>query len=288
LRALKRGDTCASVRRGSCFSRIMWASFCLFFCFGSCFGNLCISLPSCQRFIPSAGGQHFGGSSVIKKLDYNRKNIVIENALLTANLTLAYSAYALGIASPGPSNLAVMATAMDQGRRSAIVFALGVVSGSTLWGLLAALGLSTVIARYSQALVAMKVIGGIYLLWLAFKSAKSALKPNVISARAGPSNSTANLYLRGAAIHLTNPKAIFVWLSIVALALPASAHRTDALLIVAGCVPIGIAVFCGYALAFSTAPARQAYMRTRRWFDGTLAVLFGYAGIRMLASHAAD
>jgi threonine/homoserine/homoserine lactone efflux protein len=88
-------------------------------------------------------------------------------------------------------------------------------------------------------------------------------------------------------MHLTNPKAIFVWLSIVALALPPNAHHNEALLIVAGCVPIGIAVFCGYALVFSTTPARQAYMRTRRWFDGALAILFGYAGIRMLASRAA-
>jgi threonine/homoserine/homoserine lactone efflux protein len=88
-------------------------------------------------------------------------------------------------------------------------------------------------------------------------------------------------------MHLTNPKAIFVWLSIVALALPASAHRSDALLIVAGCIPIGLAVFCSYALIFSTMPARRAYLRTRRWFDGSLAVLFGYAGIRMLTSRTA-
>ena len=88
-------------------------------------------------------------------------------------------------------------------------------------------------------------------------------------------------------MHLTNPKAIFVWLSIVALALPAGAHRNQAILIVAGCVPIGLAVFCGYALLFSTGRARQAYQRARRWFEGGLALLFGYAGIRMLTSRAA-
>lgn len=212
---------------------------------------------------------------------------MIESSFATANLALAYSAYAFGVASPGPSNLAVMATAMHLGRRSAIVFALGVVSGSSLWGLLAALGLSTVLARYSQVVFPMKVLAGLYLLWLAFKSAKSALKLNTMETKACPSNSTANLYLQGAAMHLTNPKAIFVWLSIVAVALPASARCTDALLVVAGCVPIGIAVFCGYAVIFSTAPARHAYMRIRRWFDGALAALYGYAGVRTLVSHAA-
>jgi threonine efflux protein len=214
---------------------------------------------------------------------------MLEDSFLTANLVLAYSAYALGTASPGPSNLSVMATAMHHGRRSGLIFALGVVSGSTVWGLLAAFGLSTILAQYSQALIAMKILGGLYLLWLAFKAAKSAMKPADFSDETGIDlrRSAAGYYLQGAAIHLTNPKAIFVWLSIVALALPASSSRIEALLVVGGCIPIGVAVFCSYALIFSTMSARRAYLRTHRWFDGALAVLFGYAGIRMLASRAA-
>lgn len=211
---------------------------------------------------------------------------MIESSFFTANLALAYAAYAVGAASPGPSNLSIMAIAMEQGRRPATVFALGVVSGSTLWGFLAAFGLSTVLARYSQALLAIKVLGGLYLLWLGFKSAHSALKPDVLVSKARRTRSAAGFYLRGALMHLTNPKAIFVWLSIVALALPADAHRHDALLVVVGCIPVGMTIFCSYALVFSTAVARDVYMRGRRWLDGALAMLFAYAGIRMLASRA--
>lgn len=213
---------------------------------------------------------------------------MIGNELFATNLLLACSAYALGTASPGPSNLAVMATAMHAGRKPACVLALGVVSGSTVWGLLAAFGLSAVMSRYSQALVAMKLLGGLYLLWLAFKSARSAMTaPRAAVASDGiGGESNKALFLRGAAMHLTNPKAIFVWLSIVALALPAQAEWDDALWLVAGCVPIGLAVFCGYALLFSTAAARRVYARSRRWFEGTLALMFGYAGMRMLTSKA--
>jgi threonine efflux protein len=212
---------------------------------------------------------------------------VIEGTFLTVNVALAYSAYALGTASPGPSNLSVMATAVHFGRRPAMIFALGVVSGSTVWGLLAAFGLSTILTQYSQALVAMKILGGIYLLWLAIKSARSALRPNEVFAEpmGEVKRSAMGLYLQGVAMHLSNPKAIFVWLSIVALALPAGAQRSEALLIVAGCIPIGLTVFCGYALVFSTTSARRIYIRARRWFDGALAILFGYAGIRMMAVH---
>ena len=211
---------------------------------------------------------------------------MIESSFLTANLVLAYSAYALGTASPGPSNLSVMAIAMYQGRRPAMIFAAGVVAGSSLWGLLAAFGLSAVMAKYSQALVALKILGGLYLLWLALKSAKSACNPTSISVQtqADQAESARKLFLRGAAMHLTNPKAIFVWLSIVSLALPVGAHRSDALLVVMGCLPIAITVFCGYAIIFSTTRARSIYIRMRRYFDGALATVFAYAGIRMLTS----
>ena len=222
-------------------------------------------------------------------MDRPREDVLSSASFLSANLVLAYSAYTLGAASPGPSNLAVMATAMNSGRRHALVFALGVVSGSTVWGMLAAFGLAAVMAQYSKALIAMKVLGGLYLLWLSFKSLRSALAvrpPAQVDAAAGHGTNL-SLYLRGAAMHLTNPKAIFTWLSIVTLALPADVQRGDALLIVAGCALIGLGVFGGYAIVFSTRSARTLYFRMRRGVDGMLAAVFGYAGIRMLASSRA-
>jgi threonine efflux protein len=206
----------------------------------------------------------------------------------SANLLLAYSIYLVGTASPGPSNLAIMATAMNFGRRPALVLALGVVSGSTFWGLLAAFGLSAVLATYSSALVALKVLGGLYLLWLAVRSARSAWSSN---SALNPTSSNAlknysRTYIRGAAMHLTNPKAIFVWISIVSLALPPGAQTKDAMFVVLGCATLAVLVFCGYALVFSTPVARRVYQSMRRWFEGTLAIMFGFAGIRMLLSKA--
>lgn len=207
-------------------------------------------------------------------------------SILSANVALAYSAYAIGVASPGPSNLAVMATAMRSGRRSAIVFALGVVSGSAFWGLLASFGLSAVIAEYSGALLLMKFAGGAYLLWLSFKSLRSALSKDVLSSDyATPSDTQIlRLYYRGAAMHLTNPKAIFVWLSAITLALKNSSQQADALPIVVGCISIGAVIFCGYAILFSTSSARMIYSRARRWFDAVMTSIFGIAGIRMIVS----
>jgi threonine/homoserine/homoserine lactone efflux protein len=203
-------------------------------------------------------------------------------------LAVALTAYAVGVASPGPSNMAIMAAAMSRGRRQALALAAGVVCGSLVWGLAAALGLSALMHRYSWALVAFKVLGGLYLLYLAARAARAALaaQPPEPAVRSG-ADSKWRAFTGGLAMHLTNPKAIFVWLSIVALALPAAASRSHALGVVASCAVIGALVFFGYALAFSTQAARRMYARAHRWFNAALSAAFAVAGLRLLLSRGA-
>jgi threonine/homoserine/homoserine lactone efflux protein len=201
-------------------------------------------------------------------------------------MLLAYLTFVIGVASPGPSVLAVMGMAMAQGRTRALALASGIVSGSLFWGLCAALGLAALMQRYAAALVLVKLIGGLYLLWMAWQAARKALR----GARAdtdldaGPAPGYGRLYLRGAAMHLTNPKAVVVWLSVVSLAMPAGAAASDALAFVASCVPLSAAIFTCYTLAFSTSPARRAYRASERGINAVLAAVFGYAGVRMLLS----
>ncbi|KND61711.1 Threonine efflux protein [Candidatus Burkholderia verschuerenii] len=200
---------------------------------------------------------------------------------ISANLLLAWSAYFVGTASPGPSNLAIMSIASTSGRRAAFEFAAGVMSGSFFWAMLAALGLSAVLTAYSGFLVAVKICGGLYLLWLAFKSGRSALRPKVRAASAqAEEHSVRRLYARGALLHLTNPKAILVWISVAALGSGSSSMHT----VIAGCLCIGVCVFGGYAALFSMPAARRVYARIQRALDAGLALMFGAAGLRLLTS----
>ena len=91
------------------------------------------------------------------------------------NLLIVFTAYIIGAASPGPSNMRIMDVAMNQYRRSTLSLAAGVISGSFFLGILAATGVSAVLTQYSQALVVLKVAGVIYLLFLAIKAGRSAL-----------------------------------------------------------------------------------------------------------------
>ncbi|MBT9247536.1 LysE family translocator [Gemmobacter fulvus] len=197
-------------------------------------------------------------------------------------LMLVYLTYLVAVASPGPSTMAIMGVAMRQGRAAAVALALGVMTGSLIWAGLAAVGISALLARFAGALYAIKIAGGLYLLYFAWKSAKSALTAEARQIQTGPAMTRGALYVRGVLLHLSNPKSILGWIAILSLGLRPDAAGYTLAAILGGCAVLGVVVFVGYALVFSTAVMGRAYLRTRRWVEGTLALLFGYAGIRLL------
>jgi threonine/homoserine/homoserine lactone efflux protein len=212
--------------------------------------------------------------------------MTMDSSLIPANLLLMYSVYLVGTASPGPSNMTIMAVAVHRGRVPALALALGVITGSVTWGLLAGFGLATVLATWGPVLVALKVVGGLYLLWLACRAARSSLSSQAAAARQSGSfdASKRQLYLRGAAMHLTNPKAILSWAATISVGLPANPSTHDVLIGLSGCFGLGALTFLGYALLFSTVTAQRVFARSRRWFEGALAIVYGYAGLRLLLS----
>ena len=85
-------------------------------------------------------------------------------------------------------------------------------------------------------------------------------------------------------MHVGNPKAVLAWLAIMSLGVSPNATPATVAVALIGCNVLGIIVFSGYALLFSTAPMVKAYAKARRWFEGVLAVFFAGAGIRLLFS----
>lgn len=209
-------------------------------------------------------------------------NIVAEH---WAELSLVFAAFVLAVGSPGPSNLAIMATSMNAGRQAALVLALGVTAGSITWGILAALGISAMLAAYAPALLAVKIAGGCYLLFLALRSARSALQAQEPAATPGAASGPGwRTFWRGYLMHLTNPKAILNWTAIMALGLGPAMPLEVVIAMLAGCFAISLAFNCGYAMLFSTAVMVRGYRRARRAAEGTFAVFFTVAGLKLLTS----
>lgn len=203
------------------------------------------------------------------------------------HLLLVFTAYIVGAASPGPSNMRIMGVAMHQGRKPALMLAAGVISGSFFWGSMAATGVSAILLQFAEALFVLKIVGGAYLLFLALKAGRSALTPDEKIEKAlaaAPPISGFGLYQRGLLMHLTNPKALLGWIATMTLGLGPQATPETVMIILAGCAVLSISIFCGYAIVFSTAPMIRGYRRARRWIEGTLALVFGAAGFKLLFS----
>jgi threonine efflux protein len=207
---------------------------------------------------------------------------------LSHELILIYTTYFVATASPGPSNMAIMGTAMKKGRSAGLALASGVIGGSMMWALLAACGVLTVLATFAQLLIVLKIGGGLYLLWLALKAGKSALRrPDATEFEAtGEKVAFGKLFRQGILMHVGNPKAILTWVAIMSVALKPDAAASTLPMIIIGCASICVVVFCGYALLFSTAVMAAFYRRIRRGLDALLACCFAVAGLKLVFSRS--
>lgn len=200
-----------------------------------------------------------------------------------------YAAFLLAVASPGPNVLAVMGTSMNEGRRAGTALALGIAAGSLCWSSLSVLGLSAVLATYAAAMTAIKVVGGLYLVWLgikAFRSALSAGDPVVGASSAAPGKTLVGYALRGYLVMMTNPKAVFAWIAIVSLGMGDGAPMWVPIAIVLGTFALSVLAHVGYAIGFSAPAVRRLYVRSRRWVQTAFGTFFVLAGGRLLTDRS--
>lgn len=200
-------------------------------------------------------------------------------------IAMAYGLFALGMFSPGPNILSIIATSMGVGRRQGRALALGIASGSLVWAVLAWSGLSALLSVYASVLVGLKVAGAAYLLWLAVKAFRSAARPTGMVVRALEAGRGPWAYWRrGILIQMTNPKAALSWIAIMALGVDAQAPLWVGGTIVVGTTLLSLLGHLAYAVAFSTAPVVSRYRRARRWIEAALGAFYCFAGYKLLTS----
>jgi threonine/homoserine/homoserine lactone efflux protein len=103
--------------------------------------------------------------------------------------------------TPGPNNTMLMASGANFGFRATIPHLLGVSGGFFLLVLAAGLGLGGLFAAYPPLHDILAVVGGAYLLWLAWKIATSK------GLGLGEGSARPQTFLQAAAFQWVNPKA---------------------------------------------------------------------------------
>lgn len=205
--------------------------------------------------------------------------------MIDALFSPALFAFFVAAASPGPATLAVSTTAMARGARAAAVLGTGLAAGLAFWGVVTAAGLGALLVQSSVALTVLRWFGGAYLLWLAWQSARSAMRADLASGEVLPPADN-RILIRGLALNLSNPKAVLAWISVLALGVGSSDESSALALTTALCAALGLLIYLAYAVLFSQAPIRSGYRKARRSIDGLAAAFFGYSGLRLLLTRS--
>lgn len=114
--------------------------------------------------------------------------------------------------TPGTDTMYIISRSISQGRKAGIYSVLGILTGSFIHTLLAAFGLSTILAKSIVLFTAIKTIGAAYLIYLGVKMLfqKSSFKVDSASLQ---QLAPRKIYMQGVITNVTNPKVALFFLS---------------------------------------------------------------------------
>lgn len=201
------------------------------------------------------------------------------------SLTSTGLAFFIVAVSPGPATISNATIAMSHGRINSLVYGAGLSCGLVFWGLIAATGMGAVLQGSLYLLMTLKVLGGIYLLWLAYQTA--------CTARQSEPDTTAvsgdrRWFLRGLLLNMSNPKSVIAWMAALSVGLGSSANGGSIVAATIICIIVGFATNAAYSILFSLHGMMHAYQRFRRRINAIVTVLFTIAGLGMIRSAFSD
>lgn len=184
-------------------------------------------------------------------------------------------------ATPGPATISNAAIAMRFGRRTSMHYGLGLSVGLVFWGLLAATGMGAVLQASAVVLSALKVLGGLYLLWLAWGSARSAALRETAEMKTVAGG---RWFWRGLVLNLSNPKAVLAWMAALSMGLDSNDSLGAVAVTTLVCIAVAFFNNWSYSLVFSMGGMMAVYRRFRRWIEGVMAALFAAGGFTLIRS----
>jgi threonine/homoserine/homoserine lactone efflux protein len=205
------------------------------------------------------------------------------------DVLLAFTAAGiLLVLTPGPDMTLFIGQTLAGGRARGIAALLGASTGLVVHTMLAAFGLSALLAASVTAFGVLKVVGVAYLIWLAIAALRhgSAL---TLRPEAGAPQPIARVYLTGVGINLLNPKIVMFFLTFLPQFVSVSDPHAGGKLMFLGLyfIALGIPICVLLILLaerFTGAIRRSPGMM--RALDYLFAGLMGAFAVRLLSARA--
>ncbi len=203
---------------------------------------------------------------------------------MTVAAFLAFALLSLMAAvSPGPAVLMAARTGVTEGMRTGVFLALGIGAGAVVWASAALFGLAIVFQLAPALLMALKLVGGAYLLWLAWHLWRDADQPIVDAGGRAPRSAPAAFRL-GVVTQLANPKPAVMFSAIFVGTVPPGTP----VWVLAALLAV---VFLNESLwnifvarVFSLPRTRAGYLRLKGVIDRTFGGLLALLGVRIAVS----
>ncbi|EFO33853.1 lysine exporter protein LysE/YggA [Roseibium sp. TrichSKD4] len=202
---------------------------------------------------------------------------------------LTFSAASLVlILAPGPDMALFLGKTIAHGRSNGFAAVLGAATGVVVHSVLAALGVSILLATSETAFFVLKVLGAGYLVWLAYQSIRHGT--NLVVETGETERETAlGSWFHGVCINLLNPKIVLFFVTF----LPQFIHPADpnaaAKLLFLGLYFTLLATpicFAMVACASQLVTTLKRSPRILRVFDWGIAGVMGTFAIKLLATQA--
>nr|WP_318272581.1 LysE family translocator [Paracoccus saliphilus] len=193
-------------------------------------------------------------------------------------LGLFVATLAVAILSPGPGVIAVSQGAFALGRRRALTYGWGLALGASVWCLFALLGLTALFRVAPWTLIAMKMVGGAYLVWVGIKMWRHAADP-----LPDPGSDAPGMGLWGGMVlNLSNPKPALFYSAVLLSIFPALLSAADKVSIYAVALSVELFFYTALASLMALPWLRRRYYGAKFWIDRGAGLAIGLLGLSLV------
>lgn len=194
--------------------------------------------------------------------------------------------WAVACVTPGPNTLLIMRYCLTTPRKVAIVAAAGTITGTLCWGLAGWLGMNVLFQAAPFAFLALKIVGGLYLVWLGAKIfldvRKARQTADLDATRTDVPLKTA--YRMGLATNLANPKSALFVASLFAATMPAGTPFLYGLAAIAVMITVSTVYYTALIGLITHRKVAAAYMKAKKKIDLGVGMIFVGFGTKLLLS----
>lgn len=192
--------------------------------------------------------------------------------------------FTLAMISPGPDFVLISSMALSRGHKAAMQAAAGIAVGVMVYVALTLWGFSLVVHMIGDWIWIVRVLGGLYLIYLGYQLWCASLQqqPEHPAATETISKRQNHPFWTGFVTNMTNPKAFAFFTSIFAVALDEPANLATQLTVTVVLMLMPFLWFTAVGYCLSAPPMQQAYRRWSKWIDRAAGTFLALFGLKML------